>query len=246
MRAPSERARVGRVTDLRSRSTNVRSDASPTEDPRNQDPEDAVVAAATAGDPSAFAQLFERYRRELVAHSYRILGSHEDAEDLTQETFLRSWDKRETFQGRSSFRAWLYRIATNACLTALAQHGRQRSPHPEGIDTHRLLEALATPDASPAAVVVSKETVELALLVAIEHMPPRQRTVLVLRDLLGWSAKDAAALLESSVASVNSALQRARATLRSQLSNPRTEWARASDPGEVTRALLGHYLDVAA
>jgi RNA polymerase sigma-70 factor (ECF subfamily) len=247
MRALSERARVGRVTDLRSQSTNVRNDASPTEDPRNQGPEDAVVAAATAGDPSAFAQLFVRYRRELVAHSYRILGSHEDAEDLTQETFLRSWDKRETFQGRSSYRAWLYRIATNACLTALArQHGRQRSPNPEGIDTHRLLEAMATPDASPAAVVVSNETVELALLVAVEHMPPRQRTVLVLRDLVGWSAKDAAALLESTVASVNSALQRARATLRSQLSNPRTEWARASDPGELKRALPGHYLDVAA
>jgi RNA polymerase sigma-70 factor (ECF subfamily) len=244
MRALSERVRVGRVTDLRSRSTNVRNDASSTEDPRNQSPEDAVVAAATAGDESAFAQLFVRYRRELVAHSYRILGSYEDAEDLTQETFLRSWDKRETFQGRSSFRSWLYRIATNACLTALGrQRGRQRSPNAEGIDTHRLLEALATPDPEPAAVVVSKETVELALFVAIEHMPPGQRTVLVLRDLLGWSANDTAALLESSVASVNSALQRARARLRSELSGPRTEWARASEPSEVKRA---HYLDAAA
>ncbi len=247
MRALSERARVGHVTDLRSRSTNVRNDASSTGDPRNQGPEDAVVDAATAGDQSAFAELFVRYRRELVAHSYRILGSHEDAEDLAQEAFLRSWDKRETFQGRSSFRSWLYRIATNACLTALErQRGRQRSPNVEGIDTHRLLEAMTTPDPEPASVVVSKETVELALLVAIEHMPPRQRTVLVLRDLLGWSANDTAALLESSVASVNSALQRARATLRSQLSSPRTEWARASDPSEVKRALPGHCLDVAA
>jgi RNA polymerase sigma-70 factor (ECF subfamily) len=209
---------------------------------------DAVVAAATAGDHSAFAQLFARYRPELVAHAYRILGSHEDAEDLTQETFLRSWDKRDTFRGRSSFRTWLYRIATNACFTALErrQHGRQRSLRQEGIDTDRLLEALATPDTSPDAAVVSNETVELALLVAVEHMPPRQRTVLVLRDLLGWSAKDAAALLESSVASVNSALQRARATLKSQLSNPRLEWARGSAPSEQGRTLLEHYLDIAA
>ena len=94
---------------------------------------------------------------------------------------------------------------------------------------------MTTPDPEPAAVVVSKETVELALLVAIEHMPPRQRTVLVLRDLLGWSANDTAALLESSVASVNSALQRARATVRSQLSSPRTEWARVGSDRGLTR-----------
>jgi RNA polymerase sigma-70 factor, ECF subfamily len=209
---------------------------------------DAVVAAATAGNHSAFAQLVARYRPELVAHAFRILGSREDAEDLTQETFLRSWDKRESFQGRSSFRAWLYRIATNVCLTALERRrqGPQRSPRLGRIDIEGLLEAIATPDASPDAAVISNETVELALLVAIEDLPPRARRVLILRDLLGWSAKDAAALLDSSVASVNSALQRARATLRSRLSSPRLEWERALAPGEEKRALLDYYLDIAA
>jgi RNA polymerase sigma-70 factor (ECF subfamily) len=110
----------------------------------------------------------------------------------------------------------------------------------EGVDSDRLLEAKATPDASPDALAVSNETVEFALLVAIQHMPPRQRSVLILRDVLGWSAKDAADLLESSVASVNSALQRARATLRKHLHQPRLEWARASDPGDVEHALPGH------
>jgi RNA polymerase sigma-70 factor (ECF subfamily) len=206
---------------------------------------EAVVAAATAGDHSAFAQLFACYRPELVVHAYRILGSREDAEDLTQEAFLRSWNKRKTFQGRSSFRAWLYRIATNACLTELERrkHARQRSAR-RGIEADRLLEAIATPDAPPDVAVVSKETVELALVVAIERLPSRQRTVLILRDLLGWSAKDAAALLESSVASVNSALQRARATLRRQLFKPRLEWARGSDPRHESR-VLEHYRDIA-
>jgi RNA polymerase sigma-70 factor, ECF subfamily len=193
---------------------------------------DPVVAAAKVGDESAFTQLFARYRRELQAHAYRIVGSHEDAEDLAQETFLRAWDKRASFRGRSSFRPWLYRIATNACLTALArQRGRgQHRPGPKAVDSDRLLEAIATRDALPDAAVVSNETVELALVVAIQHMPPRQRAVLVLRDVLGWSAKDAAALLETSIASVNSALQRARETLRKHLSEPRLEWARASGP----------------
>jgi RNA polymerase sigma-70 factor (ECF subfamily) len=208
---------------------------------------DALVAAAMAGDELAFAQLIARYRAELVAHAFRILGSREDAEDLTQETFLRSWDKRESFQGRSSFRVWLYRISTNVCLTALEQRQRrrQRSLRPRGIDIDRLLEETPTPDPSPDATAVSNETVEIALLVAIEHLPARQRRVLILRDLLGFPAKATAVLLESSVASVNSALQRARATLRSQLSNPRLDWARGSGPSEEKRALLEHYLDIA-
>jgi RNA polymerase sigma-70 factor (ECF subfamily) len=208
---------------------------------------DAVVAAAAAGDHSAFTELFARYRPELVAHAYRILGSREDAEDLTQETFLRSWNKRKTFQGRSSFRTWLYRIATNACLTALER--RQRAPQSsprEGIDADRLLEAMATPDAAPEVAVISNETVELAFLTAIEHLPQKQRSVLILRDLLGWPANDAAALLESSVASVNSALQRARATMKRRLSNPRLEWERTPAPSKNRRALLERFLDIAA
>ena len=157
----------------------------------------------------------------MLAHTYRILGSYEDAEDLTQEAFLRCWDKRESFEGRASFRAWLYRIATNACLTTLErQHrARRRSAWTRDDDVDRLLEALPTPDASPDAIVVSRESVDLAL-VAIQRLPPTQRAVLILRDVLGWSAKDVAALLESSVASVNSALQRARSTLRRHLTQP--------------------------
>jgi RNA polymerase sigma-70 factor (ECF subfamily) len=189
---------------------------------------DPVVAAATAGDESAFAQLYARYRRELHAHAYRLLGSHEDAEDLTQETFLRSWDKRESFRGgRSSFRAWLYRITTNACLSALDRQGRRpQAARADAREPDGLLEAMATPAASPDAEVLANETVELALGAAIQHMPPRQRSVLYLRDVLGWSAKDAAELLDTSVASANSALQRARATLRRHLAAPRPEWTR--------------------
>jgi len=173
---------------------------------------DPVVAAATAGDRSAFTLLFNRHRRELHAHAYRMLGSHEDAEDLTQETFLRSWASRETFQGRSSFRAWLYRIATNASLSALERRQvRRRIAQPAD---ERLLEEVAAPDPPPDDAVVAGEGVELALLTALRHLPPMQRAVLFLRDLHGWSAKDTAELLETSVASVNSALYRARATMR--------------------------------
>jgi RNA polymerase sigma-70 factor (ECF subfamily) len=202
---------------------------------------DVVVSAATAGDRVAFARLFARYRREVMAHAYRILGSREDAEDLTQETFLRSWDKRETFRGQSTYRTWLYQIATNACLTAL-----KRRRHARLYDSDGLLEAIETRDASPEEAVVSNETVELALHVVIERMPPKQRTVLILRDLLGWSARDVADLLDCSVASANSALQRARATLKDQLSSPRIEWARALDRQQRNRALVEHYLEIAA
>ena len=155
---------------------------------------DSVVVAATAGDEAAFSELVERHRRELQAHAYRIVGSREDAEDLTQETFLRAWRMRESFQGRASFRAWLYRIATNTCLSAL--------------------EAIPAADAEPDEVLVTKETAHLAVLAAVQHLPPRQRAVLIVRDVLGWPAKETAALLGTSVASVTSAHQRARSTLR--------------------------------
>jgi RNA polymerase sigma-70 factor, ECF subfamily len=218
--------------------------------------EDAdTVAAATAGDESAFSRLTERYRPELRVHCYRMLGSFEDSEDLTQETFLRAWRKRATFQGRSSFRAWLYRIATNACLDALERRPRPAlqaqaagqaaalevpwlQPYPD-----RLLEEIATTDPEPEAAVVAKETIELAFLVAIQHLPPRQRAVLILRDVLDWSAKDAAAVLDGSVASVNSALQRARAALNKHLPDRRLEWAPGSDASEEERALLRRYVD---
>jgi RNA polymerase sigma-70 factor, ECF subfamily len=182
---------------------------------------DAVVAAATAGDESAFSELVRRYRRELRVHCHRMLGSYEDSEDLTQETFLRAWNKRATFRG-SSFRAWLYRIATNACLSALDRRARrQQIDHATDAWNHpgagAPLNGIETTDAGPDAEVTAKETIELAFLVAIQSLPPRQRAALFLCDVLGWPAKDTAALLETSVASVTSTQQRARATLRKRL-----------------------------
>jgi len=211
--------------------------------------EHKVDVAAARGDEAAFSQLFDRHRRELQVHCYRMLGSFEDAEDATQETFLRAWRKRESFQGRSSFRAWLYRIATNTCLDTLARRPRERQtaqgpevawlqPYPE-----HLLDEIASTDAEPDAAIVSKETIELAFLVAIQHLPPKQRAILILRDVLGWSAKDTAALLEASVASVNSALQRARAGLKEHLPERRLEWATGSDPTEAERALVRRFVE---
>ncbi|MGH2919695.1 MAG: sigma-70 family RNA polymerase sigma factor [Solirubrobacteraceae bacterium] len=215
-------------------------------------------------DESAFAALVERHRGELQVHCYRMLGSLEDSEDLVQETFLRAWRKRASFsfEGRSSLRAWLYRIATNACLDVL--RGRPRRVLPPQVAAaadpsvapappadlpwlepypDRLLESIAPREDEPGAVVVARETIELAFLAAIAHLPPRQRAVLMLRDVLGWSAKDTAAMLDGSVAAVNSALQRARATLQDRLPERRTEWARSSGPSDEQRELLRRYLD---
>ena len=214
-------------------------------------------------DDCAFAALVERHRAELQIHCYRMLGSFEDSEDLVQETFLRAWRKRASFgsDGRSSFRAWLYRIATNACLDVLRSRPRRvllppvaaadpaappsppadlpwLQPYPD-----RLLEPISSAEDEPGAVVVARETIELAFIAAIQHLPPRQRAVLILRDVLGWSAKDTASLLEASVASANSALQRARATLRDRLGERRTEWAPSWDPSEEERELLRRYVD---
>jgi RNA polymerase sigma-70 factor, ECF subfamily len=216
------------------------------------------------GEESSFAALAERHRAELQVHCYRMLGSYEDSEDLVQETFLRAWRGHASFgsDGRSSFRAWLYRIATNACLDVLrtrprrvlppqvAAPGDPAVPPSPAADLPwlqpyptRLLEPIAPADDEPAAVVVARETIELAFIAAIQHLPPRQRAVLILRGVLGWSAKDTASLLEASVSSVNSALQRARATLRDRLPERRTEWAPSSEPSEDERELLRRYVD---
>jgi RNA polymerase sigma-70 factor, ECF subfamily len=209
--------------------------------------DETVLAAAKAGDEAAFGGLVGRYRRELHVHCYRMLGSFEDSEDMVQETFLRAWRKRATFQGRSTFRAWLYRIATNACLDTLAATPRKVArqaeiawlqPYPD-----RLLDEVAPSDSEPHAAVVARETIELAFLAAIQHLPPRQRAVLIVRDVLGWSAKDTASLLQASVPSVNSALQRARVTLKRHLPASRSEWARTTGASEDERALLQRYID---
>ncbi len=199
-----------------------------------------------------FAALSERYRHELRVHCYRMLGSPDDAEDLVQDTFLRAWRGRESLQGHSAFRAWLYRIATNACLDRLDR--RSREPLPRGMTPGEAGSAppptsvpwlLPCPDRlldAPETAAVDRETIELAFMVAIQHLPPRQRAVLILRDVLGRPAAETAALLEVSVASVNSALQRARPTVRRHLPARRQEWAPSSDPTAEERAVLRRYM----
>jgi RNA polymerase sigma-70 factor, ECF subfamily len=210
---------------------------------------DPVVAAATAGDESAFSELVHRYGRELRAHCYRMLGSYEDAEDLTQETLLRAWRSRESFLGHSSFRSWLHRIATNACLSALERRsGRQEAARTGELassrSSDRQFEGIATTDAGPDDEVVSKETIELAFRVAVRYLPPRQRAVVYLRDVLDWSARDTAELLETSLASVTSAHQRARTTLRRHLPERRLEWTTWRAPSESLRLSYTYRQDV--
>lgn len=196
-------------------------------------------------DEQAFGALTEPHRRELHVHCYRMLGSFEDAEDTVQETFLRAWRRRETFEGRSTFRAWLYRIATNACLDLLEKRRPQAAngevpwlqPYPD-----RLLDELRADDADePEAVAVAQETIELAYVVAVQHLAPRPRAVLVLRDVLGWPAKEVADLLGDSVNSVNSALQRARAGMREHLPAERQDWT--GDEDAATRELVRRFTE---
>lgn len=231
--------------------------------------ETAILDAVRAGDAEAFAAITERYRRQLQVHCYRMLGSLDDAEDLVQETMLRAWRGRLRFEGRSLFRTWLYRIATNLCLNALERAPRRLLPPdvapPVTADTdtcdvpseppsrpelpwlqpypNRLLELTAPPETEPDAIAISRETIELAFLAALQHLPPRQRAVLVLHDVLGWSAKEAGALLELTVAAVNSALQRGRSTMRTRLPAGRQDWASLSPRTEEERSVLERFMD---
>jgi len=202
-----------------------------------------------AGEQSAFAALTERHRRELHVHCYRMLASFDDADDAVQETFLRAWQSRDGFDGSLLFRAWLYRIATNVCLDMLRRSSRRLTkmhsfaevswlqPYPD-----RLLDEVAPSEDQPDAVVVERETIGLAFLAAVQLLPPRQRAALLLRDVLGWPASETAALLETSVAAANSALQRARATMREHLPARRVEWS-ARKPSVEERALLERFMD---
>ena len=219
--------------------------------------------AATSGDEPAFTRLVERYRRELHVHCYRMLGSLDDAEDAVQETLLRAWRYRGRFslEGRWSFRAWLYRIATNACLDAAARRPRRILPYdmappadpnaepPSAADLpwlepypDRLLEEIESADLEPEAAAIGKETIELAFLAAIQHLPPRQRAALLLRDVLGWPTRDVAAALETTLAAANSALQRARDTLRQRLPARRADWVRP-DATERELEILRRYME---
>ncbi|MDQ1718581.1 MAG: hypothetical protein QOE89_2534 [Pseudonocardiales bacterium] len=208
-----------------------------------------MSAATSTFDDADFASLTERHRRELHVHCYRMLASFDDAEDAVQETFLRAWRSRDTFDGSSLVRAWLYRIATNICLDLLRQNSRRLTkltsfaevpwlqPYPDA-----LLDASAPSDDEPDAVAVERETIELAFLAAMQVLPPRQRAALIVRDVLGWPASETASLLETSVAATNSALQRARATMQEYLPARRTEWA-AKTPTVQERELLSRFID---
>jgi RNA polymerase sigma-70 factor (ECF subfamily) len=204
---------------------------------------------SVATDASTFTALAERHRRELHVHCYRMLASFDEAEDAVQETLLRAWRGRDTVDDPSFLRAWLYRIATNVCLDVLRRSARRRpagttfgevswiQPYPD-----RLLDEIAPSDDEPDAVAVRRETIELTFLAALQVLPPRQRAVLILRDVLGWPARDAAALLETSVAAANSALQRARVAMQERLPSRRVEWS-TTRPTEQERELLARFID---
>jgi RNA polymerase sigma-70 factor, ECF subfamily len=218
-------------------------------------------------DEHEFAELAERYRRQLHVHCYRMLGSFDDAEDVVQETFLRAWRARDTFDGRSLVRTWLYRIATNACLNAVERGAKRRvlpqdvvapvtgstspaeardeppwapelpwlQPYPD-----HLLDTSS--ESEPDAVVVARETIEIAYLAALQHLPARQRAILILRDVLGWSANEVAQMLELTVTAVNSALQRARSTMRTHLPNRRDSWSPAPVRSEQEQNALHQFM----
>jgi RNA polymerase sigma-70 factor (TIGR02960 family) len=208
------------------------------------------MMSAVVCTEAEFAARTERHRRELHVHCYRMLGSFEEAEDLVQETLLRAWRGRAALERDEWLRAWLYKIATNACLDAIKRAGRRvpsvgsfrdvpwLQPYPD-----RLLEEVAPPDEEPHSAVVGRETIELTFLAVIQLLPPRQRAVLILRDVLDWPASEVAELLEVGVAAVNSALQRARATLREHLpAGGREEWT-VPEVSESERELLERFID---
>ncbi|MGH2993847.1 MAG: sigma-70 family RNA polymerase sigma factor [Solirubrobacterales bacterium] len=220
--------------------------------------DEATLARARAGDEGAFRELTEPHRRELQLHCYRILGSVQDAEDLVQETLLAAWRGLETFEGRASVRSWLYRIATNRCLNAL----RARSRRPKEVQTVSdaleptrrvepvwlepypdvLLEGLADAAPGPDARYETRESIELAFIVALQTLPPRQRAVLVLRDVLGFRTAEVAEMLDTGELSVKGALQRARAAHRARL--PDQDHERAPRPDSaVERRLVGRFAD---
>src|SRR5712692_7113885 len=219
--------------------------------------QEAMLAAALAGDEDAFRSLTAPYARELHVHCYRMLGSLLDAEDAFQETLLRAWRHIATFEARSSFRSWLYRIATNVCLRAAAQRKSppttEAHPYPTTPETTEQLALAPYPDAwldelasseiAPAARYELRESVQLAFLAAIQLLPPRQRAVLLLRDVLGWSAREVADLLDSSTASINSALQRARATLDQRRAEGRLSPAHSAPSDDLERSLLRRYVE---
>jgi RNA polymerase sigma-70 factor (TIGR02960 family) len=216
-----------------------------------------ALARARAGDEDAFRELTDPYRRELQLHLYRIVGSTQDAEDLLQETLLAAWRSLEQFQERASVRSWLYRIATNRSLDAL--RASKRRPETQGMPQMPeptrwnepawlepypdvLLEGVADAAPGPEARYETKEAIELAFIVGLQHLPPQQRAVLVLRDVLGYRAAEVAEMLETSETSVNSLLSRARAAFASRL--PATGRERAPVPNsKLERDIVGRFAE---
>jgi RNA polymerase sigma-70 factor (ECF subfamily) len=221
-----------------------------------------TIAAAQRGDEGAFERLVEPYRSELNAHCYRMLGSLHDAEDALQEAMLRAWRGLERFEGRSSLRSWLYTIATNTCLNAIARRPKRVLPVDYGpaADPHDAPgepvvesvwvepypdELLGVEDgyAAPEARYEMRESVELAFIAALQHLPPNQRAVLVLREVLGFSAKEVAESLDTSVASVNSALQRARAAVEERVPEQSQQETLRTLGDDGLRELVDRYVD---
>jgi RNA polymerase sigma-70 factor (TIGR02960 family) len=219
---------------------------------------EATLVRARAGDEEAFRDLTEPHRRELQVHCYRILGSMQDAEDMVQETLLAAWRSLEAFEGRASVRSWLYRIATNRCLNALRARSRRprevqamgdspeptRRTEPVWLEPYPdvLLEGLPDRSPGPAARYEARESIELSFIVALQHLPPRQRAALVLRDVLGFRTAEVADMLDVGEAAVKGALQRARATLRARL--PAADRERAPRPNSAgERRLVGRFAD---
>jgi RNA polymerase sigma-70 factor, ECF subfamily len=213
--------------------------------------------ASTTADRQEFSRSTEPFRRELLAHCYRMLGSMDDAEDLVQETYLRAWRSFDSFEGRSSLRTWLYQIASNACLTAMGRRARRPLPSglgspdedisvPRGAAESDVLWLQPIPDelvrpecGDPASIAVSRESLRLALIASFQYLPPRQRAALLLRDVLAFPAADVAEILGTTTTAVKSALQRARARLE-DVTPAADTIAEPSEPE--ARALLDQYI----
>ncbi len=220
---------------------------------------DEQFPAAPVTKRDEFVALAEPHRRELQVHCYRMLGSVQDAEDLVQETLLRAWQKLDTYEGRSTFRAWLYRIATNACLDALDRRpkrtlppARQPASDPSSSPAAPIMdpiwlepipdELLADEGVNPEARYDARESITLAFLTALQTLPPRQRAVLILRDVLDWHADEVARTLDLTIPAVTSALHRARTSLAKHYHGRSLDLIKAESPDDKTRELLNRYM----
>ncbi|MQY15098.1 hypothetical protein SRB5_52760 [Streptomyces sp. RB5] len=238
--------RVARTAADAAPATRTPAPAKPRETP-------AEIPAALE-DEAEFAALMERHRAELRRHCYRMTGSYDESEDLVQEVFLRAWRSRDGYEGRASLRTWLHHVATNACLDHLRAVSRRPTTYEPipGMDhggaepPSRVAWLQPYPeDDEPEAVAEHRETMELVFLTALQQLPPRQRAALILRDVLELPAADTAGLLGTSVASVNSALQRARPVVREHLPRRRADWAPVSGPTPGEREVLRRYMELA-